>query len=312
LIERTPGREVKAVSGSPRKLACGGPTTVFCSNKLKPKPVITMKNKFIAILGVAALLLSSQRGFSADAMTELKDLVAKVRVDLAAGKTTEVALADDLKQFDALLDEHKGEKTDDMARVLYMKAQLYREVIHNDAKADALIKQLLADYKGTGFADTLGKEQEAGAAAKKLQDALAIGTKFPDFDEKDVAGQPFSVASHKGKVLLIDFWATWCGPCRAELPNVLATYQKHHPEGFDIIGVSLDEDQSKVTDFTKSMNMTWPQFFDGQGWKNKLAVKFGIESIPATFLLDGEGKIIGKDLRGDDLEAAVAKALKKN
>jgi hypothetical protein len=60
------------------------------------------------------------------------------------------------------------------------------------------------------------------------------------------------------------------------------------------------------------MNMTWPQFFDGQGWKNKLAVKFGIESIPATFLLDGEGKIIGKDLRGDDLEAAVAKALKKN
>ena len=98
-----------------------------------------MKNKFAAILGVAALLLSSQRGFSADAMTELKDLVAKVRVDLAAGKTTEIALADDLKQFDALLDEHKGEKTDDMARVLYMKAQFYREVIHNDAKADELV-----------------------------------------------------------------------------------------------------------------------------------------------------------------------------
>jgi thiol-disulfide isomerase/thioredoxin len=312
LIERAPGLEVKAVSGSLPKLACGKRTTMFCWNKPNLNLSSTMKNKFIAILGVAALLLSSQRGFSADAMTELKDLVAKVRVDLAAGKTTEIELADDLKQFDALLDEHKGEKTDDMARVLFMKAQLYREVIRNDAKADELVKQLLADYKGTDFADTLGKEQEAAAAAKKIQDALAVGSKFPDFDEKDVAGQPFSIASHKGKVLLIDFWATWCGPCRAELPNVLATYQKHHPEGFDIIGVSLDEDQSKLTDYVKTMNMTWPQFFDGQGWKNKLAVKYGIESIPATFLLDGDGKIIGKDLRGEDLEAAVANALKKN
>jgi thiol-disulfide isomerase/thioredoxin len=109
----------------------------------------------------------------------------------------------------------------------------------------------------------------------------------------------------------VDFWATWCGPCRTELPNVIATYKKYHDQGFEIIGVSLDQDQAKLTGFTKSMNMTWPQFFDGQGWQNKLAVKYGIESIPATYLLDGNGKIIGRDLRGDELTQAVAKALGK-
>jgi thiol-disulfide isomerase/thioredoxin len=147
--------------------------------------------------------------------------------------------------------------------------------------------------------------------AQKIQAALAVGVKFPDFNEKDTAGKPLAIANYKGKVVLIDFWATWCGPCRAELPNVIATYKKYHNQGFEIIGISLDQDQAKLTGFTKSMNMTWPQYFDGQGWGNKLAVKYGMESIPATYLLDGNGKIIGRDLRGDELTQAVAKALGK-
>ena len=147
--------------------------------------------------------------------------------------------------------------------------------------------------------------------AQKIQAALAIGVKFPDFNEKDTAGKPLAIANYKGKVVLIDFWATWCGPCRAELPNVIATYKKYHNQGFEIIGISLDQDQAKLIGFTKDMNMTWPQYFDDQGWQNKLAVKYGIESIPATYLLDGNGRIIGRDLRGDELTQAVAKALGK-
>ena len=268
-----------------------------------------MKNKLIIILAIAALLLSVQRGFTADATMELKALVVKVKDDLAAGKTTESDLADDLKQFDVLLAEHKGEKTDDVAHILYMKAMLYAQIFHDEAKADELMAQLKTDFKDTGFVATLVQQETAGAAAKKIQDALAVGTKFPDFNEKDVDGKPLSIANYKGKVVMIDFWATWCGPCVGELPNVIATYQKHHAQGFEIIGVSLDQDQTKLTDFIKSKDMTWQQFFDGQGWGNKLAVKYGIESIPATFLLDGDGKIIGKDLRGEALEAAVTSAL---
>ena len=93
---------------------------------------------------------------------------------------------------------------------------------------------------------------------------------------------------------------------------MIATYQKHHTDGFNIIGVSLDEDKDKLTEYTKKMNMTWPQYFDGKGWSNELAGKYGVQSIPATYLIDRNGVIIGEDLRGEDLEAAVAAALKKN
>jgi peroxiredoxin len=104
------------------------------------------------------------------------------------------------------------------------------------------------------------------------------------------------------------------GPCRAEVPNVVSVYNKYHGKGFEIIGISLDrqQDQAKLESYTKENNMPWQQFFDGQYWNNKLSTKYGVNSIPATYLLDGEGKIIGKNLRGDALEAAVAKALGKS
>ena len=271
-----------------------------------------MKNIFVVTLGVVALLLlSGQRAFTADAKTELQTLIAKIKTDLAAGKKTEADLADDLKQFDTLLDEHKGEKTDDVAKILYMKATLYAQVLDDEKKADEIMAQLKTDFKDTKFVAEIEKQEAAGAAAKKIQDALKVGAKFPDFTETDLAGKPLSVANYKGKVVLVDFWATWCGPCVGELPNVLATYKKFHPQGFEIIGVSLDEDKDKLASFTKSKGMTWAQFFDGKGWGNKLAEKYGIQSIPATFLLNGDGVIIGKNLRGEALESAVADAMKK-
>ena len=150
------------------------------------------------------------------------------------------------------------------------------------------------------------------AAAKNVQDALAVGSAFPDFNVQDLNGKPLSVAGFKGKVVLIDFWATWCGPCRAELPNVIDTYKKYHSQGFEIIGVSLDSDRDKLDAFLKQEDgMTWQQYFDGQGWSNKLAVKYGVEAIPFAVLVGSDGKIVGKDLRGDDLGTAVGAALAK-
>jgi thiol-disulfide isomerase/thioredoxin len=275
--------------------------------------------RFLIALAIAALLLPFTRVTAAETNStaaDLKTLVTKVQAKLNAGKATEADLADELKEFDAVLAKHKDEKTDDVAQVLFMKAMLYLEILDNAEKGAALVQQIKQDFPDTETGKNAGKILEQikqQAEAKKIQSSLVSGARFPDFDEKDVAGKPLSIANYKGNVVLLDFWATWCGPCVAELPNVLKTYEKHHAAGFEIIGISLDreDDKDKLISFTKEKNMPWQQYFDGLFWQNKLAAKYGITSIPATYLLDGEGKIIAKNLRGDALEAAVAKALEK-
>lgn len=270
-----------------------------------------MKTKILAALVSAALLMSYQPATAADkgdASTELQTLVTKIKTKLREGKRTEKDLAGELKEFDTLLAEHQGEKTDDVAQILLMKATLYSEVLGDAKKGAELMDQLKHDFPDSKQVAMLKRQDEAN----KIKASLVEGAKFPEFNEMDLAGKPLSVANYKGKVVMIDFWATWCPPCRAELPNVLKTYQKYHDKGFEIIGVSLDSDKAKLESFLKDNKMTWPQYFDGKGWENKLAQTYGVNSIPATYLLDGEGKIIAKDLRGEELEAAVAKAVDKN
>ena len=276
-----------------------------------------MKLRLLAAFAVLSLLFNNPQATAAektDASVELKELIGQIEGKLKEGKRTEAALAPDLAQFDVLLTKHKDEKTDDVAQIQYMKAMLYLRVLDNNEKGVAAIQQLKRDFPDTKQgkdADKLLasiKEQEEG---KKIAKSLTEGSKFPDFAENDVLGKPLSLAKYKGKVVMIDFWATWCGPCVAELPHVLETYKKHHGEGFEIVGITLDQQEEKLTNFTKTKNMPWQQFFDGKGWSNKLAVKYGIHSIPMTYLLDGEGKIIGVGLRGEDLESAVTTALAK-
>lgn len=268
-------------------------------------------------LVLAPLLFSpalSRAAESADAKAELKSLVGKIQAKLKEGKKTEADLGPELKEFDEILAKHKDEKTDDTAQVLLMKAMLYLQVLDDADKGVALVQQLKRDFPETQQgknADEVLDSIKKQAEGKKIQRSLAEGTKFPDFDEKDIDGKPLSIASYKGKVVLIDFWATWCGPCVGELPNVLKAYEANHGKGFEIIGISLDSDEKKLRAFTKERKMTWQQFFDGKGWGNKLAAKYGVNSIPATYLLNGEGVIIGKDLRGNDLDEALNKALAK-
>jgi len=276
-----------------------------------------MNIKLLAGLALFSLLISGRPGFAAEpssAATELKALVTKVNTKLEAGKRTQADLAPELKEFDALLAKHKAEKTDDVAQILLMEAMLYLQVLDNTDKGTALLKQVKQDYPDTKPAqhvDQILDSLKGQAAAKKIQSGLATGTKFPDFNVKDTAGKPLSIANYKGKVVLLDFWATWCGPCVHELPNVIKTYDTYHKQGFEIIGISLDKDQERLASFTAEKKMAWPQYFDGLAWQNKLAVKYGVNSIPATYLLDGQGTIIGKDLRGEDLDQAVAKAVAK-
>jgi peroxiredoxin len=121
--------------------------------------------------------------------------------------------------------------------------------------------------------------------------------------------EQIDISQYKGKVVLVDFWATWCGPCIGELPNVLDTYSKYHKDGFEIIGISLDRSRERLEKFIEENNMPWPQYFDGKGWDNEISTGFGIHSIPSTFLLDGQGIVRHVNLRGSALEQAVADIL---
>ena len=134
-------------------------------------------------------------------------------------------------------------------------------------------------------------------------------TKPFDLKFTSVDGKAVDIAKMRGKVVLVDFWATWCPPCRGEVPNVVAAYKKYHDKGFEIIGISLDQDKSALLSFTKEHDMTWPQYFDGNGWENKISSGFGINSIPAMWLVGKDGKVITADARGD-LAGNVEKALK--
>ncbi len=144
-----------------------------------------------------------------------------------------------------------------------------------------------------------GKEFAAGLEAAKK---TAVGQPALDFAQPDVEGKNVNLASYKGKYLLIGFWASWCGPCRAENPNMLKAYSRFRDKGFDVLSVSLDDKREKWVAAIQADNLQWTQVSDLKGWKNEVAEKYGIRAIPQNLLIDPKGNIIAKNLRGDALE----------
>lgn len=149
----------------------------------------------------------------------------------------------------------------------------------------------------------------SGVAFGQRLSAQDSGDRIYDFTALDTAGQKHDRAAYRGKIVLLDFWATWCPPCRGEVPYVVKAYKEFHSKGFEVLGVSLDRSEAAIKPFTSKAGMAWPEVFD-PSQKSSLAQKFQVKGIPTNYLIDGTtGKIIAKDLRGDALRAKVRAAI---
>ncbi|TFF38487.1 TlpA disulfide reductase family protein [Mucilaginibacter psychrotolerans] len=178
-------------------------------------------------------------------------------------------------------------------------------------KQSAFSLNLVTEYSRIGtyedvakMYDLLSPQIKSSSEGKRAADRLAIlrrsaiGEKMMDFTEKDSKGNPVSFSAFKGKYVLVDFWASWCYPCREEIPNVIQAYNTFKDHNFTVVSISLDDDSKRWLNALSVHNMPWTQLSNLKGWDDELPVYYGIKGIPSTILVDPNGNIIAKDLRG--------------
>ena len=162
---------------------------------------------------------------------------------------------------------------------------------------------------------SLSPEVQNSFFGKYLQDQVAnlkigaVGSDAMDFTQNDTTGKPVTLSSFKGKYVLVDFWASWCKPCRMENPNVVAAFKKFKTKNFAVLSVSLDKARDPWIEAIKQDNLTWTHVSDLKYWNNDVAVKYKIQSIPQNFLVDPNGKIVAKNLHGAELEAKLCELI---
>lgn len=208
---------------------------------------------------------------------------------------------------DLLLQRYEAQPKGGEADLQVIATEIARPLVESSIvsnqrdKAKAFITRVKADLaqhpQGAQFAqflDQLGSDLYLPGVGDTMEFAFTA-----------LDGSEVDLAKMTDKVILVDFWATWCGPCIAEMPNVIAAHQKYKARGFDVVGVSLDDNADSLKKFVTDNGMNWPQYFDGKGWENEIAQRFGIRTIPATFLIGKGGKVVASNLRGSALEEAI-------
>ncbi len=250
-----------------------------------------------------------------DAIKAIEDGMAPLtgRMDEIASEV-EVMMSSGTPEYDGLVSEYYA---------IYDEKELYREkaarenpdtilaayIIYNNAHAlttpaemDSVL-MLVGGAPDNAFVDRLRERRELLAKA-------AVGGPAPDFTQNRPDGTPFTLSSLRGKLVLVDFWASWCGPCRRENPNVVKVYNRFKNKGFEIVGVSLDNDREAWLKAIADDGLTWVHVSDIKGWENEVAQQYAVRSIPHTVLVGPDGVILAKNLRGAALEAKIAEVLK--
>lgn len=195
-----------------------------------------------------------------------------------------------------------NENTDNIVGA-YIFANIYNN--YENEEVDALVAQAGDEFKGDKNVKRILEVLEKSKLRK-------VGAKFTDFAQPDKDGNIHHLSEYvaKNKYLLVDFWASWCGPCRAEMPNVKAAYEKYHAKGFEILGVSLDNNKDKWLNAIKTLELPWHHVSDLKGWQCEASGMYGVQGIPCTMLIAQDGTIVATDLRGEELDKKLAELLK--
>lgn len=292
----------------------------------------------IILLALFAVALSTLALRAQDASQEYKDIINDI---MSKRRTDQPQVVIDNAEKSLLKFLKKYPGTPEAAKAHLMLAQVYSSIgRHDDAIRHVgvfLSSDVEKDQKDRltarfVLANTYVEQEKFDEAEQKFKEALAlnrgedmrtegyiknqiarldalkrlvIGAPAIIFSAKTMSGKNINLGEYRGKVVLLDFWASWCAPCKKEMPNVKKVYKEFRDKGFEIIGISLDNNEAMFKNYVRQQSITWPQVFDGKGWMSEIGRLYAVSAIPATFLLDRDGRIRHKNLRGSELREAI-------